>query len=105
MVSEPYWPKKPNGRYSLHRTLHFALFSISDVNTENPDKKSIMLYVMCFFQVLPHGRDTVDHPAVKMSSPAITVTQATPGVKTSSSLQSPEVCYNILDIEHVSLLC
>ena len=32
--------------------------SIPDVNTTHPDKKSIMTYVMCLFQVLPH--DTVD---------------------------------------------
>ena len=34
------------------------LFLFSDVNTTHPDKKSIMTYVMCLFQVLPH--DTVD---------------------------------------------
>lgn len=27
----------------------------SDVNVDNPDKKSVMMYLMCFFQVLPHS--------------------------------------------------
>ena len=26
-----------------------------DVNIENPDKKSIMMYLMCLFKVLPHS--------------------------------------------------
>ncbi|XP_047511118.1 dystrophin-like isoform X6 [Pieris napi] len=31
------------------------LLDPEDVNTPNPDKKSIMMYVMCLFQSLPHG--------------------------------------------------
>ena len=31
----------------------FSLFL--DVNIENPDKKSIMMYLMCLFKVLPHS--------------------------------------------------
>lgn len=32
---------------------------IIDVNTPNPDKKSIMMYVMCLFQSLPHASEEV----------------------------------------------
>ena len=32
----------------------FALFVV-DVNVTTPDKKSVMMYVMCYFQVLPHS--------------------------------------------------
>lgn len=30
---------------------------VADVNTPNPDKKSIMMYLMCLFQSLPHEPD------------------------------------------------
>lgn len=35
------------------------IVSIIDVNTPNPDKKSIMMYVMCLFQSLPHASEEV----------------------------------------------
>ncbi|CAK1546843.1 unnamed protein product [Leptosia nina] len=35
------------------------LLDPEDVNTPNPDKKSIMMYVMCLFQSLPHCTDDV----------------------------------------------
>ena len=28
---------------------------VLDVDIPTPDKKSVMMYVMCYFQVLPHG--------------------------------------------------
>ena len=28
----------------------------ADVNTTTPDKKSIMMYVMCLYQALPHTK-------------------------------------------------
>jgi hypothetical protein len=34
----------------------FDCFYFSDVNTSNPDKKSIMMYVMCLYQALPHAK-------------------------------------------------
>ncbi|XP_039760235.1 dystrophin-like isoform X3 [Pararge aegeria] len=37
------------------------LLDPEDVNTPNPDKKSIMMYVMCLFQSLPHASDEVAH--------------------------------------------
>ncbi|XP_026745116.1 dystrophin-like, partial [Trichoplusia ni] len=35
------------------------LLDPEDVNTPNPDKKSIMMYVMCLFQSLPHSSEDV----------------------------------------------
>uniref|UniRef100_A0A0N8BMF8 Dystrophin major muscle n=2 Tax=Daphnia magna TaxID=35525 RepID=A0A0N8BMF8_9CRUS len=32
------------------------LLDPEDVNTSNPDKKSIMMYVMCLYQALPHAK-------------------------------------------------
>lgn len=34
---------------------HLILCFIADVNTSQPDKKSIMTYVMCLFQSLPYS--------------------------------------------------
>ena len=31
-----------------------------DVDVDHPDKKSIMMYVMCLFQVLPHDNIAMD---------------------------------------------
>ena len=38
-----------------------------DVDVDHPDKKSIMMYVMCFFQALPHGDIVVDERAAPAS--------------------------------------
>ena len=35
-------------------------FYFQDVNVDHPDKKSVMMYVMCFFQVLPHDNITLE---------------------------------------------
>ena len=35
-------------------------FLLADVDVDHPDKKSIMMYVMCFFQVLPHSDIVID---------------------------------------------
>ena len=32
----------------------------ADVNVDNPDKKSVMMYVMCYFQVLPHSNIVIE---------------------------------------------
>lgn len=37
------------------------LFYIVDVNVDTPDKKSVMMYLMCLFKVLPHSDIPVDH--------------------------------------------
>ncbi|CAH2053923.1 unnamed protein product, partial [Iphiclides podalirius] len=38
------------------------LLDPEDVNTAHPDKKSIMMYVMCLFQSLPHASDDLPEP-------------------------------------------
>lgn len=40
----------------------------TDVHTSRPDKKSIMMYVMCLFQALPHGAE--DALAAPLAPPA-----------------------------------
>ncbi|GAB6025091.1 hypothetical protein CHUAL_010524 [Chamberlinius hualienensis] len=40
------------------------LLDIEDVNTSIPDKKSIMMYVMCLFQTLPHHNIKFDNAEV-----------------------------------------
>ena len=35
-------------------------FSCTDVNVATPDKKSVMMYVMCYFQVLPHSNIVIE---------------------------------------------
>jgi hypothetical protein len=39
------------------------LLDVEDVITEYPDKKSIMMYVMCYFQVLSKPQQTTPQPA------------------------------------------
>ncbi len=51
------------------------LLSLSDVNMDNPDKKSIMMYVMCYFQVLPHSNIVIEQTAA--SSPSTKTQQIT----------------------------
>lgn len=43
---------------------------VSDVNTPNPDKKSIMMYLMCLFQSLPHAPEDVADLDSLASEPA-----------------------------------
>ncbi len=52
------------------------LFLLSDVNMDNPDKKSIMMYVMCYFQVLPHSNIVIDQTAAT-TSPSMKTQQIT----------------------------
>ncbi|XP_077976931.1 dystrophin-like isoform X2 [Glandiceps talaboti] len=40
------------------------LLDPEDVNCEQPDKKSVMMYLMCFFQVLPHQKVPVEEVPV-----------------------------------------
>ncbi|XP_069940660.1 microtubule-actin cross-linking factor 1 isoform X2 [Cherax quadricarinatus] len=44
------------------------LLDPEDVNSQVPDKKSIMMYVMCLFQALPHGSFTMDSLDVSLQS-------------------------------------
>lgn len=41
---------------------------LTDVHTPRPDKKSIMMYVMCLFQALPHSAE--DAPPAPLPPPA-----------------------------------
>lgn len=55
--------------------LRHRLYLIADVNTSVPDKKSVMMYVMCLFQSLPHSGDDIgelDLATASDSSPATT---------------------------------
>ncbi|KAK0168745.1 hypothetical protein PV327_002516 [Microctonus hyperodae] len=57
--------KHPNARLDFafrlaHDELNIErLLDPEDVNTSIPDKKSIMMYVMCLFQSLPHSGDDI----------------------------------------------
>ncbi|XP_038221210.1 dystrophin-like [Zerene cesonia] len=44
------------------------LLDPEDVNTPNPDKKSIMMYVMCLFQSLGHGEGAADGEVADLHS-------------------------------------
>lgn len=50
-------------------------FFFADVNTAVPDKKSIMMYVMCLFQSLPHSGDDVS--GIDISAASNTTSPAT----------------------------
>ena len=59
----------------------------TDVNIEHPDKKSIMMYVMCFFQVLPHSNIVIDEP----DTPPETKASDSPFIKDDSYVDKVEV--------------
>lgn len=54
-------------------------YCITDVNTSVPDKKSIMMYVMCLFQSLPHSGDDIGELDLSVASDGSPVT--TPGAE------------------------
>ena len=68
--------------------------SVADVTVETPDKKSIMTYLMCLFQVLPHAALTshieVQPPAPSKlaHSPSPTRSPTSPASETSVSSSS-----------------
>lgn len=66
----------------LHELISFA---ISDVNVEHPDKKSIMMYIMCYFQVLPHSTVAMDG-----TTTVTTVTKTTTVVSSEPSPPEPQ---------------
>ncbi|KAF3428529.1 hypothetical protein E2986_11233 [Frieseomelitta varia] len=55
------------------------LLDPEDVNTSVPDKKSIMMYVMCLFQSLPHSGDDIGELDLSVASDNSPVT--TPGAE------------------------
>ncbi|XP_076298164.1 dystrophin, isoforms A/C/F/G/H isoform X11 [Lasioglossum baleicum] len=77
--------KHPNAR--LDHAFRFAqehlgierLLDPEDVNTSVPDKKSIMMYVMCLFQSLPHSGDDIGELDLSVASDGSPVT--TPGAE------------------------
>ncbi|XP_033212091.1 dystrophin isoform X3 [Belonocnema kinseyi] len=82
--------KHPNAR--LEHAFRFAqehlaierLLDPEDVNTAVPDKKSIMMYVMCLFQSLPHSGDDVS--GIDISAASNTTSPATtPSAESSLS--------------------
>ena len=74
--------------------MHCIFFISPDVNIENPDKKSIMMYLMCLFKVLPHSDippvDESDLPLSPMSplSPEAEITQSVSASFVEASRQS-----------------
>ncbi|XP_051175836.1 dystrophin, isoforms A/C/F/G/H isoform X1 [Leptopilina boulardi] len=88
--------KHPNAR--LDHAFRFAqehlsierLLDPEDVNTAVPDKKSIMMYVMCLFQSLPHSGDDVS--AIDISTASDTTSPATtPSAESSLSFTNFEM--------------
>ncbi|KAL6266669.1 hypothetical protein P5V15_003508, partial [Pogonomyrmex californicus] len=60
------------------------LLDPEDVNTSVPDKKSIMMYVMCLFQSLPHSGDDIGELDLSIASDSTPVSPVTtPGTETS----------------------
>ncbi|PSN28961.1 Dystrophin [Blattella germanica] len=57
------------------------LLDPEDVNTSVPDKKSIMMYVMCLFQSLPHSEMDVSHLDISIHSDSSSI--ASPGAEVS----------------------
>ncbi|KAJ4445847.1 hypothetical protein ANN_12532 [Periplaneta americana] len=55
------------------------LLDPEDVNTSVPDKKSIMMYVMCLFQSLPHTEMDVSHLDISIHSDSSSI--ASPGAE------------------------
>ncbi|XP_024887336.1 dystrophin-like isoform X9 [Temnothorax curvispinosus] len=60
------------------------LLDPEDVNTSVPDKKSIMMYVMCLFQSLPHSGDDIGELDLSIASDSTPVSPVTtPGTETT----------------------
>ena len=59
----------------------YYLFYFLDVITEFPDKKSIMMYVMCYFQVLSKHQ-----------------------LNTETPKDTPEVCFNFFNFVYRKIL-
>ncbi|XP_018043564.1 PREDICTED: dystrophin isoform X9 [Atta colombica] len=60
------------------------LLDPEDVNTSVPDKKSIMMYVMCLFQSLPHSGDDISELDLSIASDSTPVSPVTtPGTEST----------------------
>ncbi|XP_067211421.1 dystrophin, isoforms A/C/F/G/H isoform X3 [Linepithema humile] len=87
--------KHPNAR--LDHAFRFAqehlgierLLDPEDVNTSVPDKKSIMMYVMCLFQSLPHSGDDIGELDLSIASDSTPVSPVTtPGTENTLSFSN-----------------
>uniref|UniRef100_A0A8W8JFQ6 Dystrophin n=1 Tax=Magallana gigas TaxID=29159 RepID=A0A8W8JFQ6_MAGGI len=69
---------KNDNETNLEHAFHIAqdhlnidrLLEPEDVNVKTPDKKSIMMYLMCFFQVLPHSNIPTPSDDLPPSTPS-----------------------------------
>lgn len=57
------------------------------MNTPNPDKKSIMMYVMCLFQSLPHSSEDVADLESIHSEPSTPIATQPPEVRPRDTAQ------------------
>ncbi len=80
--------------------LQLNLLSLADVNVATPDKKSVMMYVMCYFQVLPHADIVMEgegdpllstSPATADDTKSSTTTTAAVAVPTAKSTVPSQV--------------
>lgn len=67
-------------RFTAMTQICIKVIWFPDVNTPNPDKKSIMMYVMCLFQSLPHSSEDVADLESVASEPTTPVTNNPPEV-------------------------
>ncbi|XP_020277682.1 dystrophin-like isoform X9 [Pseudomyrmex gracilis] len=87
--------KHPNARLDhafrlAHEHLSIErLLDPEDVNTSVPDKKSIMMYVMCLFQSLPHSGDDIGELDLSIASDSTPVSPVTtPGTENALSFSN-----------------
>ena len=66
---------------------------VADVNVDNPDKKCIMMYIMCLFQALPHSNSKQQQQIDKKKSysPSTTTTTTTTTDVTSTKSSSSAI--------------
>jgi len=67
------------GKIFKHCITYSNLLFLLDVNTSVPDKKSIMMYVMCLFQSLPHSEMDMSHLDISLQSDSSPI--ASPGAE------------------------
>jgi hypothetical protein len=68
-----------------HCVTYCIVLFLLDVNTSVPDKKSIMMYVMCLFQSLPHSEMDMSHLDISIHSDSSPIM--------SSGAEVKSVCY------------
>lgn len=89
---------------NIPRFFFFLIFL--DVNTSNPDKKSIMMYVMCLYQALPHAKVPLVPSNGSSSADTTTGSSGASAVSINFYLHSLPIRFNALktfSIEQTSL--